>query len=78
MAKELGSRLTLPFTPQPVLNWARFRIHRVACPKCGRVFWFTLFSERTPEELEMATQANEQRLLSEPCDRHAYGARRTA
>jgi len=78
MARELGSRLTLKVTPLPVMGRARFRIHRVSCPKCGRIFWFTLFSERSPEEVEMAVQANEQRLLDEPCDRHADGAKRTA
>jgi hypothetical protein len=46
----------------------------VTCPKCGRAFWFTLFSERTSEEVDQALRANEERLLKEPCERHALAA----
>jgi phage terminase large subunit GpA-like protein len=71
MARELDSQASPALTlPPRTFNRARFRIHRVVCPKCGRAVWFTLFSERTPEEVEWAMREQERRLLNEPCERH--------
>ena len=70
MASELNVATMAPAFTSRVLHHAQFRIHRVTCPKCGRIVWFTLFSERTPEEVDWASQEQEQRLLNEPCERH--------
>jgi len=71
MANELGSRpLVAPLIPA-MPGRARFRVYSVACPKCGRVVWFTLFSQRSPEEVQRAMREQEKRLAEEPCERHA-------
>jgi len=53
-----------------MMHRAPFRLHWVSCPKCGRAVWFTLFSERMPDEVEAARREHERRLMVEPCERH--------
>jgi len=71
VARELDTHPSTCVASPLFLSQAPFRLHRVTCPKCGRVFWFALFSDRTPEEVEWARWQQQCRLMEEPCERHA-------
>lgn len=75
MAQQLHLGTLLAASTTQPSERPTFLLHRVKCPKCGQSVWFTLRSDCSPEEVDAARRWEAQRLLREPCERHAGRSR---